>query len=177
MNMSTNEIVIAAAVAVLAFWMLGAYNRLVRLRQNIVAAFATVDVQLKQRHDLLGEMIDSVAAELEAAAEDAASLDAARRQARVAAERVAQRPANAGRVASLALAEQVLQGALARIVDASPGVPRIGELLSELTATQHRLAAARESFNDAALGYNRGIEQFPTRVIAGLFGFRVAGTL
>jgi LemA protein len=181
MGMSTNEIVAIACVAVLAFWMLGAYNRLVRLRQTIAAAFAVVDAQFKQRHELLGELIEGVAVELAGGAEDAASLDAARRQARIAAERVAQRPATAGRVASLALAEQVLQGALARLVAhaqaAPPGAARIGEVLNELTTTQHRLAAVSESFNASVLDYNRSIEQFPTCVIAGRFGFRVAGRL
>jgi LemA protein len=183
MGMSRTEMIAIACVAVLAFWMLGAYNRLVRLRQTITAAFALVDAQFKQRHELLSGLIDSVLAQSAGADDDAASLDAARRQARVTAERVAQRPANAGRVASLALAEQVLQGTIASVVAHAqahaslPGSARIGELLNELTTTQHRLAAASEAFNASALDYNRSIEQFPTRLIAGLFGFRVAGTL
>ncbi len=183
MSMSTNEIVVIAVVAVLTFWMLGAYNRLVRLRHTISTAFSAIDAQFKQRHELISGLIDSALALGADATDDAASLDAARRQARVAAERVAQRPANAGRVASLALAEQVLRGALASVVAplqahaSLPGSTRVGELLDELTTTQHRLAAASEAFNASALDYNRSIEQFPTRLIAGLFGFRVAGTL
>ena len=181
--MSTNKIVAIAVLAVLAFWVLGAHNRLVRLRQAIAAAFAQVDVQLRRRHDLLAELIEAATAGLADTPQATSSLDAARLQARIAADRVAQRPLSAGRLASLALAEQVLRTALSRLVTllkAHPALrvdPGLREALKNLSATQHRLSAANDTFNASVCDYNRSVRQFPTRLVAGVFGFHIAGEL
>ena len=181
--MSANEIAAIGAVAVIGFWMLGAYNRLVLLRQAIGASFAQIDALFRQRHDLLGELVEAVTAKLTDAPDALAAVDAARRQARVAADHAAQRWASAGRMASLALAEQVLRTALTRLVAllrASPGLRgdlRLRAVLESLSTTQHRLSAARHAFNIKVLAYNQSVQQFPTRLIAGMFGFRVAGRL
>ena len=181
--MSRNVAVAIAAAAVMGFWILGAYNRLVRLRQVLGAAFAHFDAQLRQRHELLGALIEAAAAALADTPEALAAVDAARLQARGAADHAAQRPASAGRLASLALAEQVLGTALLQLmalVRRRPALhrdPPLRALMKDLSTTQHRLAAAREAFNTAALDYNRSVLQFPTRLIAGMFGFRVVVTL
>ncbi|MBP6775959.1 MAG: LemA family protein [Piscinibacter sp.] len=182
-SLGGREIAALAVVAMLGFWLLGAHNRLVRLRQGIGAAFAQVDTHLRQRHALLAELIAAAGAGLDDAPEALDAIEAARQQARVAADRVAQRPASAGRLASLVLAEQVLRTAvsrlftLARTRPALRGDARLRAAMAELSATQHRLAAARDAFNAEVLGYNASVRQFPTRVVAGLFGFRAAGTL
>ena len=181
--MSPSEIAAIGGASVLAFWILGAHNRLVRLRQAIAASFAKVDLQLRQRHALLAELTAAAEAELKDAPEAIAAVDAARRQARIAADHAAHRPASAGRMASLVLAEQVLRTALSRLitlVKARPSLksdPRLREVMKELSTTQHRLAAATDTFNAAVLDYNRSIRQFPTRLIAATFGFHVAGKL
>jgi len=181
--MSTNEVIAIAVAAVLGFWMLGAYNRLVRLRQAIAAAFAQVDSHLKRRHELLAELIAAATAGLEDAPEAVGALEAARLQARVAADHAAQRSASAGRLASLALAEQVLRTASTRLLTllrARPALvadPRLRAAMKSLSTTQHRLSAANDTFNAAVLDYNRGVQQFPTRLIAGMFGFSAAGQL
>jgi LemA protein len=181
--MSHSEIVTIAGLALMAFWMLGAYNRLVRLRQAIAAAFAHLDAHFRQRHDLLAELIEAVAGALTRTAEEVAAVEAARRQTRIAADHAALRPAIAGRLASLALAEQVLREALSRLmtqVKADPALytdARLRAVTKELSKTQHSLAVGRDGFNVAVLDYNRGVQQFPTRLIAGMFGFRVAGKL
>jgi LemA protein len=180
---TANEVAAIALGAVLAFWMLGAYNRLVRLRQAVATAFAELDTNLQQRHGLLGELVEAVAPEFGDAPEAVAAVEAARRQARVAADHAAQRPAHAGRLASLALAEQVLRTALTRLVtlikagQALHGDLRVRAAVNSLSTAQHRVSATRQSFNKAALDYNRGVQQFPTRLIAGLLGFQVAGKL
>lgn len=177
------EVAAIAVVAVLAFWMLGAHNRLVRLRQAIAAAFAQVDAQMRQRHALLGEFIDAFAERVSAIAEALAALDAARQQARVAADRAALKPASASRLASLALAEQVLQRAVAEALAgveaaaASHDDARLRETAAALEAALHRLVSARDAFNAAVSAYNASAHQFPTRVVAALFGFRPAGLL
>ena len=181
--MSANLIGAIAAVAVLGFWMLGAYNRLVRLRQVMTAAFTLVDAQLRQRHELLGELIEASVVTLADMPEAADAVDAARRQARVAADHAAKRAASVGRMASLVLAEQVLRTAvshLVTLVKVRPALrndPRLREVMQNLSTTQHRLSAARDSFNAAVENYNFGVRQFPTRLIAGMLGFQAAGRL
>lgn len=181
--MSGDEIAAVAFVAVLGFWMLGAYNRLVRLRQAIAATFAQVDAQLRQRHQLLGDLIAAAGSEVADAPEVLTALEAARQQARIAADHAAQRPADAGRLASLVLAEQVLRTAVSRLVTLARARPTLRSdadlraAMAGLSATQHRLAAARDAFNAEVLGYNASVRQFPTNLIVGLFGFGVAGTL
>jgi LemA protein len=181
--MSGNEIVALGAVAVLGFWMLGAHNRLVRLRQSVAAAFALVDEQLRQRHELLAELIAAAGDGLVPAPEAVAAAEAARQQARVAADRAARRPASASRLASLVLAEQVLRSAVTRLFahvrerPALRGNERLRSAMAGLSAAQHRLSAARDAFNAEVATYNASARQFPTRIVAGLFGFGAAGSL
>jgi LemA protein len=178
--MSGHEIAALGIVAVLGFWMLGAHNRLVRLRQAIAEAFAQVDTLLLQRHQLLAELI-SAAGGLEGAAEALAAAEAARQQARIAAEQAARRPASAGRLASLVLAEQVLRSAVSRVLvlvqPVRPGDERLQAATAGLSVLQHRLDAAREAFNAEVASYNASVRQVPTHIVAGLFGFRSAGPL
>ena len=172
-----------AALAVIAFWMLGAYNRLVRLRQAVAVAFAQLDAQLQQRHELLAELVEAAAPHMGDAPEAVAAVEAARRQTRVAADHAAQRSAHAGRLASLALAEQVLRTALTRLVTLVKARPalhgdlRVRATVNSLATAGHRISAARLGFNRAVLDYNGSVQQFPTRLIAGLLGFQVAGKL
>lgn len=181
--MTGRELVAIGLLAVLVFWVLGAYNRLVRLRHAVAVAFAQVDEHFRQRHVLLGELAEACAAALADSPEAVAALDAARRQTRVAAERAALRPASVGRLASLALAEQVLRTAsrhLITLVRARPALradPRLRAVTASLSTEQHRISAARERFNATVLDYNRSVQQFPTRLIAGMLGFRIAGKL
>lgn len=184
--MTAREVAAIAALAVIAFWMLGAYNRLVRLRQAVAVAFAQLDAQLQQRHELLAELVEAAAPHMgdtpEAVAAVAA-VEAARRQTRVAADHAAQRSAHAGRLASLALAEQVLRTALTRLVTLVKARPalhgdlRVRATVNSLATAGHRISAARLGFNKAVLDYNGSVQQFPTRLIAGLLGFQVAGKL
>lgn len=181
--MSPTEASALALVAVTGLWILGAYNRLVRLRQGVASSYGQVDAQFRQRHELLGALIEAAAAQLTDVPEAVAGVDAARRQARIAAEHAARRATSAGRLASLALAEQVLdtaQSRLSALVNERPAVradARLHDALQRLAATQLRLAAARDEFNVAVLDYNRNAQQFPTRLVAGMFGFRAAGRL
>jgi LemA protein len=181
--MTRNEIVAIAGVAVMGFWMLGAYNRLVGLRKTLAAAFAQVDAQLRLRHDLLAELIEAAAHVLVDTPDAIAAVEAARLQARIAADRAAQRSASAGRLASLALAEKVLRTASSRLmslVKARPALrndPKLRKALKKLSAIQTQLSAARRTFNTAVLDYNRSVRQFPTRLVAAMFGFRAAGKL
>lgn len=172
-----------ALVAVLGFWILGAHNRLVRLGQTVANAFAQVDVHLRQRHDLLAELI-AAAAPLQAdAPESIAAVEAARLAARSAADHAAQRARQAERIARLVLAEKALRIEVSRMITLVKAHPqlrsdaRLRSAMKQLSTTQRRLAAARDSFNGAVLQHNRSLQQFPTRLVAALFGFREAGRL
>lgn len=167
--MSSHSLVATIVAAVLLFWAVGAYNRLVSLRGELLRCFAPVDEQFRARHTLLLRWADTLAGADAAALEQ---LRAACAQAETACSHARPRPTHAPAVVSLRLAEEILSQARTRLPAA--GDEALAAALAEADTT---LAFARRQFNDAAEGYNRAVSQFPTWVIAGLFGFRKAGTL
>jgi LemA protein len=175
--MSTPEIVGWAIAALLLFWAVGAYNRLVQLRGAIVRQFALVDAQFRARHVLLLQLLDALAAALVNAAPRIAALRAACQQVEIACDQAKLRPGAAGAIASLRLADTILGEARARLpVPSAPG-SELAALNAQLTASDASLAFARRQFDDAVLDYNRAVRQFPTVLLVGLFGFRSAATL
>jgi LemA protein len=181
--MNTTSIVSWVILAVLVFWAVGAYNRLVRLRNSIGNAFAQIDVQLKRRYDLIPNLVEAAKKYIAHERETLEAVIAARNQARTAADNVRAKPTNAGSVGALAIAEQALEGTLARLMAVVENYPELKadqtlrELSEELTSTENKVAFARQAFNDAALDYNNAAQQFPTNFIARLFGFKEAGML
>ena len=181
--MSTTQIVTLVILAVLGFWAVGAYNRLVRLRNAIANAFAQIDVQLKRRYDLIPNLVETARKYLEHERETLEAVTAARNQARAAADVARGRPSDAGAMKSLGVAEQVLTGAMGRLMALVEAYPELKadqtlrELSEELTSTENKVAFSRQLFNDATLDYNNAAQQFPTSVLAGLFGFREAAML
>jgi LemA protein len=172
---TTIEATSAAAAAVIVFWIVGAYNRMVRLRTALVERFALVDEQYRQRHVLLEEQVDMMAGGMAAAA--APRLDALRaacRQADAARDHAQARPGAASAVTSLRVAEEILADARARLpVQAIAGAD-LPALNSRLAAVDTALAFARREFNEAVAVYNAAIAQFPTLLVARLFSFRAA---
>lgn len=171
--MSSQTLVAMIVAAVLLFWAVGAYNRLVSLRGELLRCFVAVDEQFRARHALLLRWVDAAPE----AAEDAdavarGALRAACTQAEAACSHARPRPADAQALTSLRLAEEILLQARARL-------PAAGDeaLVAALNDGDTTLAFARRQFNEAADHYNRAVSQFPTWLIAGLFGFRRAGTL
>lgn len=181
--MSTTEIVALAIVAVLLFWMVGAYNRLTQLRNDIGAAWSQFDAQLQRRAAalpaLLGALEEPMAAERPA-------LDAVRQaedQVRQAAEALRPLPLRPERSAALVIALAQLDSALARmlaLLEQQPSlreIEAVGSARRELHDVDLRLAFARQLFNGASEVYNAAIEQFPTRMLTGFFRFGPAGRL
>ena len=175
--MSTPQIVGSICLAALLFWIVGAYNRLVRLRGAIVRRFAPVDAQFRLRHGLLQQQIDALAPVLPNAAPRIDALRAASQQVETACAHARQRPGAAGAITSLRLADDILGEARARLPVQSVAGLDLSELNAQLTASDATLAFARRQFNDAVMVYNAAVNQFPTLLIVGLFGFRSAGTL
>ena len=176
--MSSQTLVAMIVVAVLLFWAVGAYNRLVSLRGELLRCFVPVDEQFRARHALLlrwADAPDHAPSGTDSDADDAVALDALRAactQAEAACSHARSRPADADALTSLRLAEEILAQSRARL-------PATGDeaLAAALNDGDTTLAFARRQFNDAADNYNRAVSQFPTWLIAGLFGFRKAGTL
>jgi LemA protein len=176
--MDTTQIGIGIGVAVLLFWTVGAYNRLVRLRNAILRGFAPVDAQYLVRQ---GELQALCAAH--APAEGVApepwleALQAACRQTDAAHARARTYPGAAAATASLRLAEDILSDTRSRMPAEATAHTALGDIGTRLAAIDATLAFARRQFNDTVEEYNRAVRQFPTWVIAWLFSFRCAATL
>lgn len=181
--MSSTQIVFLALLAILLFWAVGAYNRLIRLRNEISNAFAQIDVQLKRRHDLIPNLVEVARKYLEHERETLERVTAARAQVMAATDLVKSKPNQPGPIKSLGLAEGVLAGALGRfqaVVESYPDLKadqQMRDLREELTHTENKVAFSRQLFNDATLDYNNAAHQFPTNLVAGMFGFKTAEML
>jgi LemA protein len=164
--MSTTGWVILGVVVVLVLWVIMIYNGLVSMRQRVSQSFADVDVQLKQRHDLIPNLVETVKGY---AAHERGTLEAViqARNTAVAAQGPAQQAA----------AENMLSGALRQLFALSESYPDLKananfqQLQAELTDIENKIAAARRFFNNSVSEYNTGIQQFPAALFAGIFGF------
>lgn len=181
--MSPTQITVLAVAAVLVFWTVGAYNRLVALRNAIGAAWLLVDEVLTRRGDAIRPLAVALREPL---ASEQGALDAlllAEQQVRTAALALGLRPVAADLAASLVAAEAGLASAASRVLallaqhpDAA-GNAEVSPYRAVLEETGPRLAFVRQLFNDAAEAYNAAAGQFPTRLLTQLFGFGAAGRI
>ena len=159
-------LIIVAIVVVLAIVAIGLYNGLVKKRNRVDNAWSQIDVQLRRRYDLIPNLVETVKGY---AAHERQTLEAVT-QARAAA-------INAQGPAEQARAENFLTGALKSLFAVSEAYPDLKanqnflELQEELTATEGRIAYARQFYNDSVLTYNNSIQTFPGLVFAGMFNF------
>jgi LemA protein len=164
--MSTTGWIVLGVIVVAVIWAISIYNGLVAMRQRTNQAFADIDVQLKQRHDLIPNLVETVKGY---AAHERGTLEAviSARNAAMAAPGVEQKVA----------AENMLTGALRQLFALSENYPDLKasanfqQLQSELSDIENKLAASRRFFNNAVQEYNTGIQQFPAALFAGIFGF------
>jgi LemA protein len=164
MGFGTILLIIIAVVAVLAVL---AYNSLVSLRQRVKQSFADIDVQMKQRHDLIPNLVETVKGY---AAHEKGTLDEVvkARAAAIAAPQGSPQQAQA---------EQALSGALGRLIAISEAYPDLKanqnflELQQQLADIEGKIAAARRFYNGAVSEYNAGIQAFPAVLFARSFGF------
>ena len=181
--MTLTAVVLIGIAAILVFWGVGAYNRLVRLRNEIGNAFAQIDVQLKRRHDLIPNLVEVARKYLAHEAQTLEAVIAARNQARSAEQSAAASPLNAGALGALAGAEQLLGGALGRLFAVAEAYPDLKadqtmrELSEELSSTENRIGFARQAYNDHVLEFNDAAAQFPTLIVARLFNFSTQSML
>lgn len=164
--MSTTGWIILGVIAVVVIWAISIYNSLVAMRQRTDQAFADIDVQLKQRHDLIPNLVETVKGY---ATHERGTLEAVvqARNAAMAAPGVEQKVA----------AENMLSGLLRQVFALAEAYPDLKantnflQLQSELSDIENKLAAARRFFNNAVQEYNTGIQQFPAVLFAAAFGF------
>lgn len=165
----------AAAVAAIAI-----YNGLVGRRNGYRNAFSQIDVQLKRRHDLVPNLVESAKAYLRHERETLEAVVRARGQAQQAMQRAAAAPGDPGAMQALAGAEGALSASLTRLVavaEAYPGLKAdatMARMMEELASTENRIAFARQAYNDAVTDYNVSRESFPGTLLASSFGFREA---
>ena len=164
--MSTTGWVVLGVVVVIVIWAISIYNGLVAMRQRTNPAFADIDVQLKQRHDLIPNLVETVKGY---ASHERGTLDDVVK-ARGAAMS-AQGPAQ------VSAAENQLSGALGKLIALSEAYPDLKananfqQLAGELSDLENKIAASRRFFNNAVQEYNTGIQQMPAALFAGMFGF------
>jgi LemA protein len=164
--MSISTVIVIAIIVIAVIWAIGVYNGLVSMRQRVNEAFADIDVQLRQRHDLIPNLVETVKGY---AAHERGTLDdvVKARNAAVAAQGPAQQAA----------AENQLTGALRQLFALAENYPDLKassnfqQLQAELSDLENKIAASRRFFNNAVQEYNTGIQRFPAALFASSFGF------
>jgi LemA protein len=159
--------VLVVIAVVIGLWLMGAYNGLVALRQAVKNAWAQIDVQLKRRHDLIPNLVNTVkgyATHEKDTLERVINARARATSATVPADKIK--------------AEGELTSALARLLVVSEAYPELKanqnflSLQQELASTEERVSLSRQGYNDSVTRYNTSVLTFPTVLIAGMFGFK-----
>jgi len=161
--------VLAAIALVVVFWVIGIYNKLVKRRNEVKNAWAQIDVQLKRRHDLIPNLVETVKGY---AGHEKGTLEAVI-QAR-------SKAVGAQGPAAAAQAEGELSQALGKLMMLVESYPDLkanqnfGALQEELTSTENKIGFSRQYYNDIVMKFNTDIEVFPNSMIAGAFNFDAA---
>ncbi len=169
-------IVIAIVVLPIVF-VIGLYNGLVKLRNRYKNAFSQIDVQLKRRHDLIPNLVETAKGFMKHERETLEAVIQARNAATSAREMASANPGDAAAIQGLAQAESGLGGMLGKMFALSESYPELKsnqnmlQIQEELTSTESKVAFARQSYNDAVMNYNNKTESFPANFIAGMFNF------
>jgi len=160
---------IGIIVLVGILWIVGSYNRLVRLRNQLRNAWGQIDVQLKRRHDLIPNLVNTVKGEMKYERETLQKVMEARAKA-----------ISAKSVGESAKAEGELSGFLSKLFALVENYPQLKanenvlKLQEELTTTENQISFARQFYNDTTMRYNNAMQMFPGNIIAGMFGFKRA---
>jgi len=173
-------IVVIGIVALLGLFVMVIYNGLVRLRNMYKNAFSQIDVQLKRRHDLIPNLVETAKAYMSHERETLEAVIAARNVAEGAREEAAAAPGDPAALDKLGQAEAGLGGVLGRLFAVAEAYPDLKanqnmmQLSEELTTTENKVAFSRQGYNDSVLSYNNKREVFPNNIVAGIFGFNEA---
>src|SRR5918994_2409933 len=164
-----STIVFLVVLAVIVLWVIGAYNGLIALKNQVLNAWKQIDVQLKRRHDLIPNLVNTVKGAMEFERSTLDAVISARNRA-----------VGATGVQQTARAEGELTQALGRLFALTEAYPdlkatgNVAQLQEELTSTENKIGFARQLYNDVATEYNTRQMQFPTNLVAGLAQARPA---
>ena len=156
-------LVLLAVLALLVFWIIGAYNGLIALKNQVANAWKQIDVQLKRRHDLIPNLVSTVKGAMDFERSTLEAVISARNKA-----------VSATGVRATAQAEGELTQALGRLFALTENYPdlksnqNVLQLQEELTSTENKISFARQLYNDTATEYNTKQMQFPTNLVAGV---------
>jgi LemA protein len=162
-------IILLGALALLALWVVAVYNRLVNLRNQVLNGWRQIDVQLKRRHDLIPNLVNTVKGVMEFERDTLTQVVEARARAVSATG-----PADAARK------EGELTQALGRLFALAENYPALRSnenvrmLQEELTSTENKIGFARQFYNDIATRFNTSQQTFPSNMVASTFGFTPA---
>jgi len=155
--------ILLVLVVVIALWVMGAYNALIALKNQVINAWKQIDVQLQRRHDLIPNLVNTVKGAMEFERGTLEAVISARNKA-----------VSAQGVAQTAKAEGELSQALGRLFALSENYPELKssanvlQLQEELTSTENKIGFARQLYNDVSTQYNTKQAQFPTSLVAGM---------
>ncbi len=156
-------LILLVILVAIVLWIIGAYNKLISLKNQVVNAWKQIDVQLKRRHDLIPNLVNTVKGAMDFERSTLEAVIAARNKA-----------VGATGVAQVAKAEGELSQALGRFFALSENYPQlkatenVKQLQEELTSTENKIGFARQLYNDVATEFNTKQMQFPTNLVAGL---------
>ncbi len=159
-------IVVLVILVLTALFVVGIYNALVRLRNQVDTAWSQIDVQLKRRHDLIPNLVETAKGYMKHERETFEAITEARSKAM-----------GANTVSDASKAEGMLGEALSKFMLVVENYPELKanqnflSLQEELTTTENKVSFARQSYNDSVLGLNNKVEMFPSNMIAGMFNF------
>lgn len=165
-------LVVLGAIAVVVAWLIATYNGLVKMRNRVKEAWSDIDVQLKRRYDLIPNLVNTVKGYAAHEKEVFQKVTEARSKAMQAESK--------GNAAESAQAENMLSGALKSLFAVAENYPELKanenflELQRELSDTENKIQASRRFYNGNVRDFNTKQEQFPTNLIASMFGFKPA---
>ena len=168
MTMKLLLLILLAVVVGAVLALIGFYNSLVRLRNQVKNAWAQIDVQLKRRYDLIPNLVETAKGYMKHERQTLENITQAR-----------SRAMGAGSVGEKGRAEGALSGAISKfflVVENYPDLKANQNFLAvqeELTSTENKIAFARQSYNDQVLFVNNKIQMFPSNIVAGMFNFKV----
>jgi LemA protein len=161
--------VLLVAIIVFIFWVVAKYNSLITLRNQVTNGWKQIDVQLKRRHDLIPNLVNTVRGQMEFEQETLTRVVEARNAA-----------VSAKGIADSAAKEDVLSSALSKLFALVENYPtlrsneNVKQLQEELTSTENKISFARQFYNDIATKFNIAQQVFPANVIASMFNFKPA---
>jgi LemA protein len=170
-------VVVLIGVLGLIGFVIGAYNKLVTMRNRYKNAYAQIDVQLKRRYDLIPNLVEIAKGYIKHERETLENVTKARNIAYVASQAAAANPGDASAMKNLVSAESGLAGTLSRLMMVSESYPNLKanenmmQLTEELTSTENKISFARQAYNDSVMTYNTDREVFPSNIIAGIINF------